>query len=69
MNKLSQWLRKNDLIRPGIYIAREDWERCKRAVAIVNYQRAKDGEPPISRTDVIGNFIRQWSEKKFEAAP
>ena len=67
--KQSDWLRKNNLIRPGIYVPKEDWERFERAIAIVNYKRAKDDEPPLSRTDVIAGFIRQWSDKKIEEAP
>ena len=63
--KRSESLRRRNLLRPAIYVPREDWERMEQAVAVVNYQRAKDGEPPISRTDVIGNFIKQWSEKKL----
>ena len=67
--KQSDWLRKNNLIRPGIYVPKEDWERFERAVAIVNYERAKDSQSPLSRTDVISGFIRQWADKKIEEAP
>jgi len=28
----TRWMKKNDLIRPGIYIPRESWEKFERAL-------------------------------------
>ena len=69
MNKQTRRLNKNGLIRPGIYVPRKVWERFEQAVAVVNYERAKDGESLLSRTDVIAGFMRQWADKKIEEAP
>ncbi len=62
----TKWLRKNNLIRPGVYIPRESWQRFEMALQVENYRRAEDGKPPISRTDVIQAFIDKWSEKRLD---
>ena len=60
------WLTKNNLIRPGVYLPREEWERFEQALAIENYLRAQDGLTPVSRTNIISEFIRKWSAKKLQ---
>ncbi|MFC1542926.1 hypothetical protein ACFL4K_00105 [Candidatus Neomarinimicrobiota bacterium] len=62
----TRWMNKNNLIRPGIYIPRESWEIFERALQLENFHRAKDGKPPVSRTDVIQAFIEKWSEKRLD---
>ena len=62
----TRWLNKNNLIRPGIYIPRESWQRFEMALQVENFHRAEDEKPPISRTDVIQAFIEKWSEKRLD---
>ena len=59
----TRWLNKNNLVRPGIYISREVWERFEQAVVIKNYERAQEGLSPISRTAVVTDFMQKWSAK------
>jgi len=63
----TKWLKKNNLIRPGIYIPRESWKRFEMALQVENFRRAEDGKPPISRTDIIRAFIEQWSERSLDS--
>lgn len=62
----TKWLNKNNLIRPGIYIPRESWQRFEMALQVENFRRAEDGKPPVSRTDILRAFILQWSEKRLD---
>ncbi len=62
----TKWLKKNNLIRPGIYIPRESWQRFEMALQVENFRRAEDGKPPVSRTDILRAFILQWSEKRLD---
>ena len=62
----TRWLNKNNLIRPGVYIPRESWEKFERALQVENFRRAEDGKPPVSRTDIIQAFIEKWSEKRLD---
>ncbi len=62
----TRWLKKNNLIRPGVYITRESWEKFERALQVENYRRAEDSKPPVSRTDVIQAFILKWSGKRLD---
>lgn len=68
-SKQTQWMHEHDLVRPGIYLPRELWNQFERAVAVENYHRAKDALPPVSRTIVVAEFVRKWSEKKLHDAP
>ena len=52
----TKWLNKNNLIRPGVYIPRESWEKFGMALQIENFHRAENGKPPVSRTDIIRAF-------------
>ncbi len=61
----TKWLRKNNLIRPGVYIPRESWQRFEMALQVENFRRAEDGKAPVSRTDIIQAFIKKWSEKRL----
>lgn len=62
----TKWLKKNNLIRPGIYIPRESWQRFEMALQVENFRRTEDGKPPVSRTDILRAFILQWSEKRLD---
>ncbi len=62
----TRWLKKNNLIRPGIYIPRESWQRFEMALQVENFRRAEDGKAPVSRTDIIQAFIEQWSERRLD---
>ena len=61
----TRWLNKNNLIRPGIYITRESWQRFEMALLVENYHRAEDGKAPITRTALIQAFVDGWSEKRL----
>ena len=61
----TKWLKKNNLIRPCIYLPRESWQRFEMALQVENFHRAEDGKPPVSRTDVIQAFIEKWSERRL----
>ena len=63
----TRYLHKNDLVRPGVYISRESWERFEMALQIENFRRAEDNKPPVSRTDIIQAFVEKWSEKRLGA--
>ncbi len=63
----TRWLHRNDLIRPGVYITRESWQRFEMALQIENFQWAEDGKPPVSRTDIIQAFVEKWSERRLDA--
>lgn len=65
-SKQTQWMHDHDLVRPGIYLPRELWDKFERAVAIENFQRAEDAKPPVSRTIVVAEFVRKWTKKKLE---
>ncbi len=62
----TRWLTKNNLVRPGIYIPREVWERFEQAVAVKNYERAKEGKRPLSRTSAIAILMEMWSTKMLD---
>lgn len=62
----TRWLHKNNLIRPGIYIFRESWEKFERALQFENFHRAEDGKPPVGRTDIIQAFVEKWSERRLD---
>lgn len=62
----TKWLKKNNLIRPGVYIPRESWQRFEMALQVENFRRAEDGKAPVSRTDIIQAFIEQWSERRLD---
>ena len=65
VSQQTRYLHKNDLVRPGVYISRESWEKFERALQIENFQRGEDGKPPVSRTDIIQAFIEKWSERRL----
>ena len=64
----TRWMHRHGLIRPGIHIPEEVWERFGQAVTLESYQRAQDGLPSVSRTSVLTEFMRKWSERKLQDA-
>ena len=64
-SKQTQWMHDHDLVRPGIYLPRELWDKFERAIALENFHRAEDGKAPVSRTAVIQAFIDKWSERRL----
>jgi len=62
----TRWLNKNNLLRPGIYVTRESWQRFEMALQVENFRRAEDGKPSVSRTDVIQAFVEQWSKRRLD---
>ncbi len=65
----TKWLKRNNLIQPGIYLTRESWQRFEMALQVENFRRAEDGKVPVSRTDIIQAFIEQWSMKRLDPGP
>jgi len=64
-SKQTQWMHEHDLVRPGLYLTRDLWDKFERAVTVENYHRTEDDKLPVSRTAVIQAFIDRWSEKRL----
>ena len=61
----TQWMHRNDLLRPGIYLSIQLWKDFNTAVAYENYQRGLAGEKPTSRTGIIVDMIKSFIEGRL----